>query len=102
MTIPPGSGAVVMGTGIVSIALQLDHQPALSKLWLALAGAGWLFLVTVTASRLVRDRSRLRGEARSPLGLTGVAATAVLGSRLLIDGRRAEALALLTRPARCG
>lgn len=37
--IPPASGAVVMGTGIVSIALLLDGQKLLSTILLAIAAA---------------------------------------------------------------
>jgi hypothetical protein len=35
--IPPASGAVVMGTGIVSIALSLDAQETISRGVLVLA-----------------------------------------------------------------
>lgn len=41
----PTAGAVVMGTGIVSVSLSLDGQPTLSKIMLGLTGAGIACLV---------------------------------------------------------
>jgi tellurite resistance protein TehA-like permease len=93
--IAPGSGAVVMGTGIVSIALALDGLPSLSRALLGLDGACWIVLAAVAGLRLAHRRSRFLLEARSPAGLTGVAGTAVLGSRLLDLGWTDPAVALL-------
>ena len=42
--VPPASGAVVMGTGIVSIALSLDGSETLSRVLLALAACVWVAL----------------------------------------------------------
>jgi tellurite resistance protein TehA-like permease len=84
-----------MGTGIVSVALALDHRQALSRIWLGFAAAAWLLLAVVIVTRLAWNRGPLRAEADSPAGLTGVAASAVLGSRLAMSGLRAEAIALL-------
>lgn len=93
--IAPGSGAVVMGTGIVSIALATDGYPGFSRALLGLAVVAWLVLLAVALWRLVRDRPRFLGEARSLAGLTGVAATAVLASRLVVVGWSGPAIALL-------
>ena len=77
--IPPSSGAVVMGTAIVSIALSLDRHETLSRILLAIAAAAWIALGLLLADRALHDRPRVRHEARSPAALTGVAGTAVLG-----------------------
>jgi tellurite resistance protein TehA-like permease len=84
--IPPASGAVVMGTGIVSIALSLDHYETLSRILLVIAAAAWIALGLLLAGRAVHDPERMRREARSPAALTGVAGTAVLGTRLVAVG----------------
>lgn len=85
-TIPPGAGAVVMGTGIVSIDLYLAGAPSLSLVPLLVAGLAWILLGLLLAGRLVWDRPRFAREARLPASLTGVAGTAVLGARLSILG----------------
>ena len=71
-----------MGTGIVSVALALDGEVALSRALFAIAAAGWL--VSAIAAW---------GRAWVPASLTGVAGTAVLGARsaLLGWGRLATA-----------
>jgi tellurite resistance protein TehA-like permease len=82
--IPPASGAVVMGTGIVSIGLSLDGRETLSRILLVIAGLAWIALASLLASRVLGDRERVRNEARSPAALAGVAGTAVLGTRLTL------------------
>ncbi len=84
--IPPASGAVVMGTGIVSIALFLDKYETLSRILLAIAAAAWIVLGLLLAGTVLLDRERVHSEARSPAALTGVAGTAVLGTRLTLLG----------------
>jgi hypothetical protein len=84
--VPPASGAIVMGTGIVSVALLLDHHKTLSRILLVVASVFWVALALLLADRIARDRPRVRREARSPAALTGVAGTAVLGTRLLTLG----------------
>jgi tellurite resistance protein TehA-like permease len=84
-----------MGTGIVSVALLLDDRVTLSRIVLALAGGVWLALALHLAQRFVRDRASLAGDARSPAALTGVAATAVLATRLAMLGWTPSAVALL-------
>ena len=93
--IPPASGAVVMGTAIVSIALSLDRHETLSRLLLVIAAAAWVALGLLLAGRALHDRPRVRQEARSPAALTGVAGTAVLGTRLTVLGWGWAGIALL-------
>ena len=93
--IPSASGAVVMGTGIVSIGLSLDHRETLSRILLVIAAAAWVALGLLLAGRALRDRDRVHREARSPAALTGVAGTAVLGTRLTILGWSSAGIALL-------
>ena len=93
--IPPASGAVVMGTGIVSIALSLDGSEMLSRILLAVAAVVWVALGVLLVGRAARDRSRFHHEARSPAALTGVAGTAVLGTRLALLGWDWAGVALL-------
>jgi hypothetical protein len=93
--IPPASGAVVMGTGIVSIALSLDRQETLSRILLVIAAAAWIALGLLLTGRAQYDRERVHREARSPAALTGVAGTAVLGTRLVLLGWSWAGIALL-------
>jgi len=95
IAVPPASGAVVMGTGIVSIGLSLDHRETLSRILLVIAAAVWIALGLLLAVGTVRDRKRVQREARSPAALTGVAGTAVLGTRLTILGWGWAGIALL-------
>ena len=94
-SIPPGGGAVVMGIGIVSIDLHLTGAEALSRVLLGIAAVAWLLLATLLTGRLVGDRSRFAREARLPASLTGVAGTAVLGTRLALLGWNWAGLVLL-------
>jgi tellurite resistance protein TehA-like permease len=80
--VPLASYSVVMGTGIVSVALLLDQQPLLAGIWLAVTSAVWVLLGGAMIGRMVGDRDGLAAEARFPTALTVVAGTAVLGSRL--------------------
>lgn len=93
--IPPASGAVVMGTGIVSVATLLDGHPTFSRALLALDGLIWLVLVVLLPSRALADRRRFRTDLGSPAALTSVAGTAVLGTRLALEGWTEIADALL-------
>jgi hypothetical protein len=89
--IPPASWAVVMGAGIVSIDLYSDHQPVLSAVMLCFAAGVCLVL----GVRLAYRRDRFAYEASSPAAFTGVAGTAVLGTRLALQDYHAAAAALL-------
>jgi Voltage-dependent anion channel len=93
--VPPASGAVVMGTGIVSIALSVDGRETLSRILLVICAAMWVILGVLLGVRLRRDRERVRQEAHSPAALTGVAGTEVLGTGLALLGWNWAANALL-------
>ncbi|MGH3004244.1 MAG: tellurite resistance/C4-dicarboxylate transporter family protein, partial [Gaiellaceae bacterium] len=80
--VPPASGAVVMGTGIISIDLAVDGRETLSRVLLGLAAVVWVGLGLVVTGRVIADRPRARLEAASPAALTGIAGTAVLGARV--------------------
>jgi tellurite resistance protein TehA-like permease len=86
VALPPASGAVVMGTGIVSIALSLDKHETLSRILLVIAALVWIALGMLLAGGVLHDRARVDREASSPAALTGVAGTAVLGTRLVLLG----------------
>ncbi|MFK0290682.1 hypothetical protein ACIQU6_09405 [Streptomyces sp. NPDC090442] len=93
--LPPGAGAAVMATGVLSVGLHLIGQEPLSRVALGLAAALWLLLAAGFAARLAGDRARWRAEADTPPALTAVAATTVLGTRLCLLGWRVPAAALL-------
>lgn len=84
--LPPAAGAFVMATGIISIGLHRTGFEWPSRVLLALAGVVWVLLAIDFAVRLVGDRTRWLSEAESPPGLTGVAATCVLGTRMAMLG----------------
>jgi hypothetical protein len=92
---PPASGAVVMGTGIVSIGLSLDGHETISRALLTLDAVIWVALAVLLPARAVRDRTRFRADVRTPAALTSVAGTAVLGTRLTLLGSDRAAAALL-------
>ena len=99
--IPPASGAVVLAPGIVSIDLYSVHQLVLSAIMLWFAAGVWLLLAVMLGMRLAYQRNRFDREARSPAALTGVAGTAVLGTRLAIADYHAAAAALLAVAGVC-
>ena len=84
----PASFAIVMATGIVSIAAQLRgfHAIALPLLWLNVVCYGVLWLLTLI--RIARYRSRVVADLwdhnRSVGFFTTVAATCVLGNQFII------------------
>jgi tellurite resistance protein TehA-like permease len=85
-TVPPADGAAVMATGIVSVGLSLDGHETLSRILLGVDVALWLGLCAIFLARLLWQRPRWHEESRLPAGLTAVAATAVLGTRLSLLG----------------
>ena len=93
--IPPAAGAVVMGTGIVSIDLSLDGQHAISIVLLVLAAIIWILLAGLLPVRALADAERFRADIRHPTALTSIAGTAVLGTRLTVAGRSWAGTALL-------
>jgi hypothetical protein len=85
--VSPAYGAVVMGTGIISIAFYNErHIPAISRSLMLLTALAWLLLVVVFIDRFMSDRARFHQERHVPAALTGVAGTAVLGTRLTLQG----------------
>jgi len=93
--VPPASGAVVMGTGIVSIGLSLDGEETLSRVLLAIAALVWFLLGIVMLALALRRRPLLLEQVRLPAALTGVAGTDVLGARVAMLGWNTPAAALL-------
>src|SRR5450755_5074471 len=65
----PASGAVVMGTGIVSIALSLDGHETISRVLLVLDAAIWVALIVLLPARAARDHPRFRSDVRTPAAL---------------------------------
>ncbi|WP_367321267.1 tellurite resistance/C4-dicarboxylate transporter family protein [Streptomyces sp. HUAS ZL42] len=92
---PPAAGAAVMATGIVSVGLHLAGHEVLSRIALGVSCVGWLALAADFVVRLLRDRERWAAEAGTPVSLTAVAATAVLGTGFSALGRHTPAEALL-------
>ncbi len=84
--IPPASGAVVMGTGIVSIGLSLDGHETISRVLLVIDALIWLALMVLLPARALRAPERFRADVRTPAALTSVAGTAVFGTRLTLLG----------------
>jgi len=93
--IPPASGAVVMGTGIVSIALSLDGHETISRILLVLDALTWIALTVLLPARAMRDRERFLTDVRGPAALTSVAGSAVLGTRFALLHWDWAAIALL-------
>ncbi|WP_217573262.1 tellurite resistance/C4-dicarboxylate transporter family protein [Streptomyces sp. GbtcB7] len=96
---PPGAGAAILATGIISIGLEQTGYEILSRIVLALAAVGWLGLAAAFVVRLLRERERWLTEAGTPSALTAVAATTVLGTRLVTLGWEVSAEALLALSA---
>ena len=66
-----------------------------SRVLLVAGALAWVALGLLLAGRALFDRARLRCDARSPAALTGVAGTAVLGTRLTLLGWSSAGIALL-------
>ena len=94
MRSPPASGAIVVASGIVSIDLDSGDHGILSAITLWFAVAVWLVLAVMLGMRLLHERDRFDHEARSPAALTGVAGTAILGTRLVKDYDTAATVSL--------
>ena len=98
-TLNPSYFALVMATGIVSIAMQnhLAYPISVTLLWLA--GIEYVALLGVYLWRLARFRSAVAADLSDPGRAFGyftfVAATNVLGTRLALDQHRIAALVLL-------
>lgn len=84
--VPPASGAVVMGSGILCVDFYSVGQPVEAAILLWFAAGTWLFLAAGLALRLLCEPARFAREARSPAALTGVAGTGVLGTAFAVHG----------------
>lgn len=86
----PGCFAMVMATGIVSVALRLAGRAGLSEVLLWVAVAAFVVLVVMSAARIVAFGAEVRDELRRPDRLFSYfavpAAASVLGARLAGDG----------------
>lgn len=83
-----------MATGILSIAFDLAGWESLSLALLAVGGVCFVTLVGLFALRLATDPPRVWHEAHDVGGLTSVAATGVLGTRVELLGWPAVHLVL--------
>ncbi|MFN8107456.1 MAG: tellurite resistance/C4-dicarboxylate transporter family protein [Nocardioidaceae bacterium] len=95
----PGYFALVMATGIVSVAMHSNGLKWLSATLLVIAGVAYLCLVLLFTLRFFRHREAVQQDFADPARAFGfftfVAATCVLGSRLGIEGYFGLALAML-------
>ncbi len=89
-TLEPGYFALVMATGIVSTATCLLKMHTLSAVLLWIAGLAYVALVAGNAARIMLFGTDFRADLADPersfTMFTFVAATDVLGARLLLDG----------------
>ena len=100
--IHPGQFAIVMATGIVSLAASLDGMDGVARALFAINQTVYVALWALLLVRLARERgafvAALRDAARTPSLLTIVAGTSVLGkqfSALAHDDALARGLWLL-------
>lgn len=95
----PAYFALVMATGIVSLACELSGLHALAVALFALNLAFYPVLWLLTIARIVRHRDRVRADlhhhGRAVGFFTTVAATCVLGSQCLIIGDSVTAALVL-------
>ncbi|HET8561273.1 MAG TPA: tellurite resistance/C4-dicarboxylate transporter family protein [Marmoricola sp.] len=94
----PGYFALVMATGIVSIAMYNHGLPAISLVLLWLAVVEYALLVVLYAVRWFAFRHAVVADFADPARAFGyftfVAGTCVVGTRLAVDGHWAVAIAL--------
>ncbi len=95
----PGYFALVMATGIVSIAMRNHQAKVLSVVLLWLAALAYAVLVVLNVWRGIAFRGAVAADLADPrraFGLfTFVAATDVLGTRLAVDAHHVAAFVLL-------
>lgn len=93
-TLHPAYFALVMATGIVSIAAQLLGIPFVPRALLVVNVIAFVALWTLTMIRVVRFPGEVMkdvGDHQRGVGFfTAVAATSVLGSQLVIVGKQAQ------------
>ncbi|WP_308128727.1 tellurite resistance/C4-dicarboxylate transporter family protein [Gordonia sihwensis] len=95
----PAYFSLVMATGIVSIATEIEGWRLLSVILMWITGLAFGVLLLLNAARLARHRDAVVFDLRVPNRTFGfftvVAATSVLGTRLMLDGHLVAALVLL-------
>ncbi|HNI71317.1 MAG TPA: tellurite resistance/C4-dicarboxylate transporter family protein, partial [Marmoricola sp.] len=95
----PGYFALVMATGIVSVAMHSNGLHLLSSALLVIAAVAYVLLIGLVLVRALRHRDALKQDFADPARAFGfftfVAATCVLGSRLGIENMYDLALPLL-------
>jgi tellurite resistance protein TehA-like permease len=95
----PGYFALVMATGIVSIAMATHRLYAISVVLLWLACIEYVVLAVLYVWRLVAFRAEVAADFANPQRAFGyftlVAGTDVLGTRFAVDGHHNVALGLL-------
>jgi tellurite resistance protein TehA-like permease len=98
-TLNPGSFALVMATGIISVDLQQHHFTFVSAVMLWIAALCYLVLIALHLWRLLAFRGDMRTDLADPSRgfgfFTFVAGTDVLGARLAADGHFSVAPTLL-------
>lgn len=98
-TLNPGYFAFVMGTGIISVSLNNRGLTIASRTLLGLAAAGWILLVLLHGFRMLRHPQAMHADLTSGQKAFGfftfVAATDVLGVRLVLEGHHRLAWGLL-------
>lgn len=94
----PGSFALVMATGIVSIATDHLGLHRTSAVLLVAAAVCWALLVVAYVWRAIACRARFLADLRAPSTafafFTAVAACGVLANRLLLDRHQTAAITL--------
>jgi hypothetical protein len=93
LRVPAGAGAIVMGTGVVSLDLSIAGERIAALAFLAFAALEWLLIAAALVLRVLRERPPLRDAP--PTVLSTVAATDVLGASLLQHGAGTASAALL-------
>jgi tellurite resistance protein TehA-like permease len=95
----PGYFALVMGSGIISVGMQLEGYVVLSVLLLVACALSYVVLVALSVWRLIAFRSAVVEDftdSRRAFGFfTFIAGTNVLGVRLAMDGHHGITAALL-------
>ncbi len=98
-TLSPGYFALVMATGILSISMQIHHQDVTSDALLVVGCVAYAVLVLLNVWRAVAFPGEIVADLADPRrafgSFTFVAATDVLGTRLVGGGHHAVALAAL-------
>lgn len=89
-TLTPGYFALVMGSGIISVGMQLRGRTVISHALLVICAVSFAVLVILNGWRLIAHRADMAGDFMAPDRAFGfftfVAGTNVLGVRLGVEG----------------